>query len=134
MDSSFPRPLSEREQALLELLLPQEFSGAEQLRMQARSVRVKALWNGLPAIVLLEVGDAAAPTAEVVHTVPVETRVRGVDPPQDVLLFVKGGMLDSIELVDYGEEEPAELPAVENVEPPTLNDGPAGSQRSRTDM
>jgi hypothetical protein len=38
-----------------------------------------------------------------------------------VLLFVRDGLLDSIELVDYAGLEPTELPAVEAVETPTVN-------------
>jgi hypothetical protein len=89
MSSSFPRSLSSRERALLDPLLAQEFPGVEELRVQARSVRVKGLHNDLPTIVLLEVVDSEAPRAAVAHPVPVETRVRRSDPPQEVLLFVR---------------------------------------------
>jgi hypothetical protein len=119
--SAFPRPLSDRESALLDLLLRDDFPGVEALRVQRETVRVKGLWRDLGGIVLLEVADAAAPRANVVHTVPVEARVRGADPPREVLLFVKQGALDSIELVDHSGNDPQELPDVRAVEAPTRN-------------
>jgi hypothetical protein len=129
MSSSFPRSLSSREQALLDPLLAQEFSGVEELRVQARSLRVKGIHNDLSTIVLLKVVDSEAPRAAVAHPVPVETKVRGSDPPQEVLLFVKDGVLDSIELIDYGSEERPELPSVDAVEAPTVNDASAEPKR-----
>jgi hypothetical protein len=133
MSSAFPRPLSDRERGLLDLLLAQEFPGAAALRVQRESVRVKGLWRNLGGLVLLEVCDAHAPKADVVQTVPVETKVRGADPPQEVLLFVKRGLLDSIELVTYAVREPVELPAVETVETPTVNGATAYPRLARRD-
>jgi hypothetical protein len=123
MESGFPRPLTKREQEMLDLFLSQEFQGVEALREQARSARVRGLHNGLEGVVLLGVQDANAPRARVPHTVPVETRVRDAEPPQEVLLFVKEGLLNSIEVVDYSGGEPDFLPAVEAVEAPTINTG-----------
>jgi hypothetical protein len=56
-------------------------------------------------------------------TVPVETCVREAEPHQEVLLFVKEGLLDGIEVVDYSGGEPELLPAVEAVEAPTIDTG-----------
>ena len=89
--------------------------------MQRETVCVKGLWRDLCGSVLLEVADADAPPADVVHTVSVETRVRGAEPPREVLLFVKQGLLDSIELVDYSGNDPEELPDVRAVAVPMLN-------------
>ena len=133
MSSSFPRALWDRERDLLDLLLSQEFPGVDALRIQRERVHVKGLWQDLGGIVLLEVGDPGAPKAEVVHTVPVESQVRGADPPPEVLLFVKRGLLDSIELVDYAGREPLELPAVETVETPTVNNATTGRRQGHTD-
>lgn len=83
------------------MLLAENFPGSDELRAQARTVRVKGFWEDRPSIVLLEVMDPGAPRANVVHAVPVEAKVRDADPPQELLLFVKDGLLDSIELVDY---------------------------------
>ena len=102
-------------------MLAEDFPGVEALRVQRETVRVKGVWRGRGGIVLLDVGNADAPRAEVRHTVPVETRVRGADPPEELLLFVKDGLLDSIELVKGGGEEPLSLPDVSAVEPPTVS-------------
>lgn len=120
MFPSSARPLSDRESALLDLLLGEDFPGVEALRVQRETVRVRDVRRERGSIVLLEVA-ADAPRAAVVHTVPVETRVRGSEPLKEVLLFVKQGVLDSIELVDYSGSEPEELPEVETLEPPTSN-------------
>lgn len=116
MGSPFPRPLSEHERALLDLLLAEEFPGVGPLRVHAESVRVSGLYGA--TVVLFEVADPDAPLAEVVHPVPVETRVRGANPPEELLLFVKNGLLDSIELVTYGDETPTELLDVAALERP----------------
>ena len=121
MPAVFPRPLLERETAFLDLFLAVDFPGVEALRVQRESVRVKALWSGLGGVVLLEVPDADAPRAEVVQAVPVQTRVRHATPPRDVLLFVEAGLLSSIELVLYGDDDYSELPDVASVAPPLVN-------------
>lgn len=119
--AAFPRPLSDPERSLLEVLLAENFPGSDELRAQARTVRVKGFWEDRPSIVLLEVMDPGAPRANVVHAVPVETKVRAADPPQELLLFVKDGLLDSIELVDYSGNDGVGLPDIGAVEPPTVN-------------
>jgi hypothetical protein len=118
---SFPRELTELERSLLDRLLAEEFPGANELRVQAQAVRVKGYGDDVPSILLLEVVDDHAPRASVVHTVPVETRVRDAEPPQELLLFVTDGLLDSLELVDYGLSEPGTLPLMEELEPPVVN-------------
>ncbi len=99
MGSGFPRALSDRERRLLDFLLAPDFVGAA----QARTVRTRGLHANLATIVLLEVVDPAAPRATGQTSVPVETRVRGKDSPHEVLLVVKDGLLESIELVAYGD-------------------------------
>jgi hypothetical protein len=131
VEALFPRPLSARERSLLDFLLAEDFPGAEALRMQAQTVRVKGLWEGLPSVVLLEVADGSAPRANVLHTVPVEAKVRDVDPPQELLLFVENGFLDSIELVDYSGSDEAELPLAAALEPPTAKSGSAPDRLQR---
>lgn len=126
MGAAFPRPLSDRERSLLELLLAENFPA------QARAVRAKGLWEDRASILLLDVTDPNAPRANVVHTVPVETKVRDADPPQELLLFVKEGLLDSIELVDYSGNDPAGLPDAGAVEPPTVNSARTAGQAPRS--
>jgi hypothetical protein len=94
---------------------------------------VKGLWQDLGGIVLLEVCDENAPRAEVVHTVPVETPALSAGGSADVLLFVKGGRLDSIELVNHAGGEPVELPPVEAVKTPTVNRATAGARQTPRD-
>ena len=131
MAGAFPRTLLDAERALVDFLLAEEFPGVRELRVQALGLEVRGLWRDLPTVVLLSVMDEDAPSAEVVHTVPVEARVKGADPPREVLLFVKGGRLDSIELVDYGGNEPPRLPAVDELEAPTVSAADAGIARRR---
>jgi hypothetical protein len=132
--TSYPRPLNERERSVLDFLLSHDFPGVEALRVQAQSARVRGLGDELPTIVLLEV-DVDAPFAtEVAYTVPIDARVRDVEPPQEVLLFVKWGRLECIELVDYSLEEPHELPTPEGLETPTVyvpGREPAAARRRR---
>ena len=106
---------------MLELLLRAEFPGVSALREQLRSLRVRGLSAGSPTVLLFEVGDPDVPRGEVVNVVPVEAKVRDAEPPQELLLFVKDGLLDSLELVVYGDDEPTDLPAVEDIAPPTVN-------------
>ncbi len=61
-----------------------------------------------------------APRADV-DTVPVETKVRTADPPRELLLFVRDGLLDSLELVDYSRVDPVALPELASLETPTIN-------------
>jgi len=118
--AAFPRPLSDPERSLLEVLLAENFPGSDELRAQARTVGVKGFWEDRPSIVLLEVMDPGAPRANVVHAVPVETKVHDADPSRELLLF-KDGLLDSIELVDYSGNGAVGLPDIGAVEPPTVN-------------
>jgi hypothetical protein len=119
--ADFPRPLTRGERSLLAYLLESDFPGVEELRAQARSVVVAGLHKGLPTIVLLGVTDLNAPAAPVEHPTPVEARVRGSDPPQDVHLFVRDGRLESIELVAYDGIDLPELPRVDALLAPTFN-------------
>ena len=119
--AAFPRPLADPERSPLEVLLAEDFPGSDELRAQARTVRVNGFWEDRPSVVLLEVMDPGAPRANVVHVVPVEAKVRDADPPQELLLFVKDGLLDSIELVDYSGNDAVGLPDIGTVEPPAAN-------------
>jgi hypothetical protein len=103
------RPLSPREQALLDLLLAENFPGAKELRVQAQSVRGR-LWNGLASLVELDVSEPRAPRANVTERVPVEAEMSDTEAPQALLLHVVDGMLNCLELVVYDLEETAELP------------------------
>jgi hypothetical protein len=126
MQQSFPRPLAFGERALLEYFLAREFPGVSALREQVKTVRVKGLGGGLSVIPEFEVTDASAPRAEVRGTVPIEAVVRDAVPPREVLLFVKQGLLHSLELVDYSGNEPSALPDVGELAEPTIYPGTDG--------
>ncbi|HUA45900.1 MAG TPA: hypothetical protein VMA77_11765 [Solirubrobacteraceae bacterium] len=103
-----------------------------ELRAQARAVRVKGLWEGCPSVVLLEVTNRDAPRASVVHAVPVEARVRDAEPARELLLFVKDGLLESLEVVDYGSSSQSGLPAVDELEGPITNSTQVKSRQPRS--
>jgi len=129
---TFPRQLSDHERSLLEFLLAEDFPGVAELRAQARAVRVKGLWEGCPSVVLLEVTNRDAPRASVVHAVPVEARVRDAEPARELLLFVKDGLLESLEVVDYGSSSQSGLPAVDELEGPITNSTQVKSRQPRS--
>ena len=95
MGAAFPRPLSDRERSLLELLLAENFPGADELRAQARAVRAKGLWEDRASILLLEVTDPNAPRANVVHTVPVETKCGTPNPLRNFCCSSRNVFCDS---------------------------------------
>ena len=70
---------------------------------------------------LLEVTDPEPPRADTVYTVPIDARVKNVTPPRELPLFiVRGGLLDSIKVVDYSGNEPPGLPSPRELEAPNL--------------
>jgi hypothetical protein len=117
MDERFPRPPTERETTVLEFLLSAEFPGRAELVTQARSVEVVGRWDDEPTIEL-RVAAAEPRLAEVENVPPVEASTR--DGLFSVLLFVRDGLLDMIELVDNaGEGMLSELPAPSELADPT---------------
>ena len=56
-----------------------------------------------------------------IATVPVEAQIKGLDPPRQLLLFVKEGLLESLELATYDGSDPEELPALDALDPPSVN-------------
>jgi hypothetical protein len=114
-----PRPLSAKEQAILSVLLARDFPGAAELRRQADTAKVKAQWPDDPTIVLAV--DKDLPRARIAYQIPVEARVREKEPPREVLLHVKDGYLDILELVVYGNDKLTELPDPETLDEPSIN-------------
>jgi hypothetical protein len=109
-----PKRLTERERDVLDYLLSIEFPGAPEVRAQAATAQVR---ERLGPTVMFDV-DANLPDAHVPHVVPVECRTRD-ERPWDVLLFVKDGRLDSVELVTYDVGEARELPSPDELQEPT---------------
>ena len=103
MDEIFPRPLDERERAVLNHLLAGDFPGSAELRRQAESAVVTGKCPCGCATIDLAVDASAAP-AHVERNVPVESLSREADPPFEILLFVENGRLSSLEIVTYADE------------------------------
>jgi hypothetical protein len=109
------RPLSPNEHALVDALLSQEFPGVEALREQARSLLARpGCTCGCGTIDLLPQGRpprsaAASPAAP-------EGRVRNEagDEVGGLLLFIRHGLLESLEVYSY--DEPLPLPLLEHVD------------------
>ena len=117
MPSVPPRPLTPRERAVLEKLLSADFAGAQQLREQVDATVVVGRCDcGCPTIDLSVA--AGAPLADVARSpVPSELRDTSVDPPSDVILFVKDGYLQSLEYVSYTTGQPLDWPDVGALQP-----------------
>ncbi len=102
---------------MLRRLLSAPFSGRDELAEQAASVEAEGRWIDGPTIEL-HVSSAELPLAEVENTVVVEAGTR--DGRLSVLLFVRDGLLDLLELVDNaGSGMRKELPAPSELAEPT---------------
>lgn len=135
--SSYPRPLNDRERSLLNYLLSYEFPGVEALRIQARTARARDVSDEPPPLVLFDVSHDTPLATDVAFTVPIDARVRDVDPPQEVLLFVTHGRLQAIELVDYSRAAASDLPSPDKLEEPTVyirGRYPAAGRRSASSL
>jgi hypothetical protein len=115
------RPLTERETEILTFLLTADFPGVEKLREQAQSAQVVGECACGCATVDLEV-DAAAPVAEEIpqaNAVNAAGRSRPeAELPPELILFVRDGRLESIEIVWFDEAPIAVFPPAEEFEPP----------------
>jgi hypothetical protein len=113
--SDEPGPLTTNERQLLDGFLAHDFPGVHALRVQVRAVSAKSGCTcGCGTIDLIPEGDDF-PHSESASPVPVEGRVLNMDG-EDVgglLLFLRGGMLASLEVYPFGE--PLSLPAIDNV-------------------
>ena len=109
------RPLTEEERCLLDGLLAYDFPGVQELRVQARELRVrKGCTCGCGTIDLI-VQDLRLAPSDAVSPVPVEGHMCGVDGEDvgGVLLFLSDGLLASLEVYSYGE--PLALPRSDQV-------------------
>lgn len=110
--------LNERERTALDYLISAEFPGAVELRAQARGLRVRERKG---ATLTVFERNASAPRADVRAVVPVEAHTRD-ERPWQLLLFVKEGFLDSLELVTFDVGTAYELPTVEELGPHLVAD------------
>jgi hypothetical protein len=120
VSETFPRPLTDRERAALNFILSREFAGSDALRAQAATVTAVGRCGCGCASINLGVDRSRAPRAEVHHRTPVvEARSRLADPPFELLLFVKEGWLQYLEIVWYGDEPINEYPSPDEFLPPS---------------
>lgn len=116
-----PRPLTGRESEILSFLLSAEFPGVEKLRRQAETAEVSGECKCGCATVYLSVDDSMPTADEVGQSNAVDAASRATPDdglPVELILFVKGGRLSSVELVWYGDAPIAEFPSPEVFEPP----------------
>jgi hypothetical protein len=120
VEPEYPRALTENERMALDFLLSADFDGAAQLREQARTAVVTGLCPcGCPTF-NVSVDRARCAHTEVAEPIPVEAASTGPfdEPPLQLLLFVRKGWLESVELVWYGDQAPQEFPPVQSFAPP----------------
>jgi hypothetical protein len=111
------RPLTTNEALLLAELLAHEFEGVEQLRIQSRALTARRGCDCGCGTVELVPQDDAPPRSRAQNPVPCEGVVRGDDgtPIGGVLLFVKDGLLSSLEVYETCGH-PLPLPTSDQVE------------------
>ena len=108
-----PRPLTDDDHRVLDLILAATFDGVEPLRAQSRSVQVVGRCTcGCPSIDLAVTVDAPR-AVRVDGLVPVELNIAPLaeEPPGQVILFVRDGELSYLELVFYEDRPPTGWPA-----------------------
>jgi hypothetical protein len=110
MGSTEHRRLSQVERALLDDLLAHDFAGVEPLREQARNVLASRGCECGCGTINLMPQDQDAPRSTSSSPTEVEGRVLGADGADTggLLLFLKDGLLSSLEVYSY--DEPLPLP------------------------
>jgi hypothetical protein len=107
--------LSTDERSVLEALLAHEFPGVRQLREQALYVLAKRGCEcGCGTIDFVPDGTSV-PRSAASSPAPVKGRVRDTDGEEvgGLILFLKDGMLQSLEIYSY--DQPLPLPSLEQV-------------------
>jgi hypothetical protein len=113
----YPRPLTQREHALLGLILSVDFPGARELRAQLSTVEVVRPWaEGSPSLDL-RVVSAAAPADGVSSPISVGALVvdDAGEPVGELLVWLAGGLLAGLEYAWFTDDMPLVLPAPEHV-------------------
>ena len=103
--ASVPRPLTDRERDILDLLLAVDFPGAAELRQQAASVSAEREGTIIDLIV-----SAKSLPATVISRTPVQADVDGDGYDGGLLLFVDDGRLSALEYWWVTEEQPDLMP------------------------
>lgn len=120
-----PRPLTDREREILDLLLPVDFPGVVELRDQAKSVSAER--EGMIIDLLV---SAEGPRATVVNRTPVQAVVDGDGYDGGLLLFVDYGRLSALEYWWVTEERPDVMPPLAAIGAPIAARGGMTSGRS----
>jgi len=100
-----PRPLSLDERALMDFLLSAEFPGRDELKSQLEVAQAVGICECGCGTVDFAVNDSVA-RAVCREPIPVEA----YGPAIEVLLFVRDGILSSLEIVDYEDKRPLPYP------------------------
>jgi hypothetical protein len=118
MSAPEPRTLTTTERAVLDFLLSEDFPGLEILRSQLVGLRVDRS-SVRPGSTRIRFQVARSlPRREEWSELPVETTVRGSYPPRKVCLYVEDGLLDMLEIGDFGGATVSELPPPEHLDAP----------------
>lgn len=106
-----PRKLKPNEKELLEFLLTADFPGRDDLKEQLQYVEVVGDCECGCGTIDLKVNEYPK-RAFVEEPIPVEAHGEGIE----VLLFVRGGLLCSLEIVDYEDRRPLPYPSIRGLE------------------
>jgi hypothetical protein len=111
MERTGARPLNERERGLLDAALAHDFVGVEALRAQTVGVQARPGCSCGCGTIELVPQDQEAPRSSAASPVPAEGRVRDGEGNEigGLLVFVRDGLLDSLEVYSY-DEPPLPLP------------------------
>ncbi len=115
-----PRPLTERENEILAFLLSAEFPGVDKLRQQAQTAVVVGRCDCGCATINLGVDESLPTAPEVDSYAAVDAAERpktDESAPHELILFVKGGRLSSVEITWYDQPIP-EFPPPQDFETP----------------
>ena len=118
---SFPRPLNQRERAILDFMLSVDAPGVNELRAQAATAEVSGRCDCGCATIDLSVDRATSPRTSIREHVAIDTHTVPDDEPgslYELIVFVDDGWLSRVEIVYYGDSPPTEFPRPDVFQPP----------------
>ena len=128
-DPAAHRPLTDAEAAIVDFLLAADFPGVTELRVQRQQLLVHGLWRDLPGAVIFDRSDRYAPRTYEASGTPVHARVKGSD--LEVVLFAAMGVLDCITVMDQAGNPQSFLPAIEDLDAPSVDSDRPRAQSHR---
>jgi hypothetical protein len=120
MDSYFtpitpPRPLSDTERSLIDMLLQRDFPGVDPLRVQANHAAVAGEFNDGSGSIVLVIEPSVAVRYRGDWQVPVLARAFDVDGlPIQVSLHVIDGKLAELEITKFGSDSIKQVPGLDS--------------------